>query len=196
MSTSSTREPLRLRRIVSSAVIMATAATAAIVLTAIVGGRSPMWLVSAEPIDIAEGVSITPASGWTLGHRGPNWVALNNADGSAQLRVAIKRADAADVGAALQADMEEYVTPAGLGNMSYLTAPDTNALQSANFQQQAFIDYSADVPAADGPIPVLGTFTELLNTSTQRSAFIDFRQNNNATAQAVDDGGMMIRSME
>ncbi|MCV7393213.1 hypothetical protein [Mycobacterium paraseoulense] len=33
------------------------------------------------------------------------------------------------------------------------------------------------------------------NTSNQRSAFIDFRQNNNATPRAVSEGGMMIESM-
>nr|WP_082983554.1 hypothetical protein [Mycobacterium scrofulaceum] len=155
-----------------------------------------MRLAAADPVDVAEGVSIVPAPGWTVGHRGPDWVALSNADDSAQLRVAVKPAGAADVGAVLQADMDEYVSSSGLGDMKNLTAPDTRPLQSANFQQQASIDYTADVPAPDGPIPVLGTFTELLNTSNQRSAFIDFRQNNNATPQAVDDGGMMIRSME
>jgi hypothetical protein len=47
-----------------------------------------------------------------------------------------------------------------------------------------------------GTIPVIGTFTELLNTSNGRSAFIDFRQDSGATTQAAGDGGMMIGSME
>lgn len=190
----STSEPIRPRR-VAAALAVATAVTAAIALFA-TAHPSPVRLASADPVDVAEGVSIVPAPGWTVGHRGPDWVALSNADGSAQLRVAVKPAGATDVGAVLQADMDEYVSSSGLGDMKNLTAPDTRPLQSANFQQQASIDYTADVPAPDGPIPVLGTFTELLNTSNQRSAFIDFRQNNNATPQAVDDGGMMIRSME
>lgn len=190
----STSEPIRPRR-VAAALAVATAVTAAIALFP-TAHPSPVRLASADPVDVAEGVSIVPAPGWTVGHRGPDWVALSNADGSAQLRVAVKPAGATDVGAVLQADMDEYVSSSGLGNMKNLTAPDTRPLQSANFQQQASIDYTADVPAPDGPIPVLGTFTELLNTSNRRSAFIDFRQNNNATPQAVDDGGMMIRSME
>ncbi|OBH86921.1 hypothetical protein A5681_14230 [Mycobacterium scrofulaceum] len=190
----STSEPIRPRR-VAAALAVATAVTAVIALFP-TAHPSPVRLAAADPVDVAEGVSIVPAPGWTVGHRGPDWVALSNADGSAQLRVAVKPAGAADVGAVLQADMDEYVSSSGLGDMKNLTAPDTRPLQSANFQQQASIDYTADVPAPDGPIPVLGTFTELLNTSNQRSAFIDFRQNNNATPQAVDDGGMMIRSME
>lgn len=190
----STLEPIRPRRL-AAALAVATAVTAATALFPAVH-PSPVRLASADPVAVAEGVSIVPAPGWTLGHRGPNWVAFSNADGSAQLRVAVKPAGTTDVGAVLQADIDEYASSSGLGDMKNLTAPNTQPLQSANFQQQASIDYTADVPAPQGPIPVLGTFTELLNTSNQRSAFIDFRQNNNATPQAVDDGGMMIRSME
>ncbi len=80
--------------------------------------------------------------------------------------------------------------------MKNLSAPNTKTLQGANFQQEASIDYTADVSTQQGTIPVIGTFSELLNTSNQLSAFIDFRQNGNATAQAASDGGMMIHSME
>ena len=51
-----------------------------------------------------------------------------------------------------------------------------------------------DQPA--GAIPVIGAFTELLNTSNGRSAFVDFRQDSSATTQGAADGGMMIGSME
>ncbi|OBI17976.1 hypothetical protein A5713_19200 [Mycobacterium sp. E2497] len=193
MNTSTLELP-RPRR-VGTAMAVATAMTATIVLN-VAAEPSPVRLASAEPIAVAQGVSISPAPGWTPGHRGPNWLALSNADGSAQLRVAVKPAGNTDVDAVLQGDMDQYASSSGLGNMRNLTALETQPLQSANFQQQASVDYTADVPAAEGRIPVIGTFTELLNTSNQRSVFIDFRQNNNATPQAVDDGGMMIRSME
>jgi hypothetical protein len=155
-------------------------------------------LTSADPIDIAQGISITPAPGWTLGNRGPNWVALNNADTSAQMRVTVKPASGTDVVAVLQADINQLTSTASaiLNNVKNLNAPDTNTLQSANFQQKASIDYTADVLTQQGTIPVIGKFSELLNTSNQLSAFIDFRQNGNATAQAASDGGMMIHSME
>jgi hypothetical protein len=51
------------------------------------------------------------------------------------------------------------------------------------------------VVSPQGTIPVIGTFTELLNTSNGKSAFIDFRQDGNATTQAAGEGGMMIDSM-
>jgi hypothetical protein len=174
--------------------VVAVALTTAVLLPA---KPSPAVVLTAgDAIGIAQGISVTPAQGWTLGHRGPNWVALSNADGSAQLRVAVKPAGGADPAAALQADMDQYTSSAGLSNLSNVTAPNTQPVQSPNFQQEASVDYTAEVPSAQGSIPVLGTFTELLNTSTGRSAFIDFRQNNNATPQAVDDGAMMIRSLE
>jgi len=124
-------------------------------------------------------------------------VALNNADFSAQMRVTVKPADGTDVVAVLQADINQLtsMSSAILSNVKNLSAPGTKTLQSANFQQKASIDYTADVLTQQGTIPVIGTFSELLNTSNQLSAFIDFRQNGNATSQAASDGGMMIDSM-
>ncbi|MGZ4514926.1 MAG: hypothetical protein ACXVX5_09490 [Mycobacterium sp.] len=194
---SSTPEPLRPRRVAIVAVAVATAMTAAIVLIGAAHAPSPVRLTSAEPIDIAQGVSIIPAPGWTLGHRGPNWVAISNADLSAQLRVTVKPAGGTDAVAVLQADKDQLAGNASavLSNVRDLGEPKTRTLQSRKFQQEASIDYTADVLAPEGAIPVIGTFTELLNTSNQQSAFIDYRQNNNATPQAASDGGMMIESM-
>ena len=69
------------------------------------------------------------------------------------------------------------------------------ALQSANFQQQASIDYTAEISTQQGTIPILGVFDELMNTSNHLSAFIDFRQDGESTIQSIVDGGTMIRSM-
>lgn len=187
-------------RLALIAVVIA-AATAAIVVTGKANPPEPplaVALASADPIDIAQGISITPAPGWTLGNRGPNWVALNNADYSAQLRVTVKPADGTDAVAVLQADINQLTNTASaiLSNVKQLSAPDTETLQGNNFQQEAFIDYTADVVTPEGAIPVIGRFSELLNTSNHKSAFVDFRQNNNATEQAAGDGGAMIRSMQ
>ncbi|BCP38096.1 hypothetical protein MINTMi198_34660 [Mycobacterium intracellulare M.i.198] len=155
-------------------------------------------LASGEAIAIAQGVSVTPAPGWTLGNRGPNWVALNNADTSAQMRITVKHAGGTDAAAVLRADIDQYVSGASaiLTGVNRLTAPDVTPLQGPNFQQQASLNYTAGVVNPQGTIPVIGTFTELLNTSNGRSAFIDFRQGSSATTQAAGDGGMMVGSME
>lgn len=155
-------------------------------------------LASDDAIAIAQGVSVTPAPGWTVGHRGPNWVALNNPDTSAQLRVTVKPAGGTDAAALLQADIDQFTSGASaiLTDVNRLNPPDTRPLPGANFQQQASVNYTATVLNPQGAIPVIGTFTELLNTANGRSAFIDFRQDSSATTQAADDGGMMIGSME
>ncbi|WP_370496296.1 hypothetical protein [Mycobacterium sp. pR1184] len=156
-----------------------------------------MRLASIDSVAIVSGVSITPAPGWTIADRGPNWVALSNNDSSAQLQVAVKPAGGADLVGMLQADINQLTgTPAaGLSNVKNLDAPITRAVQGNKFQQEAFINYTADVSGPQGPIPVIGTFNELLNTSTGQSAFIDFRQNDNATTQVDNDGGSMINSL-
>lgn len=189
------RRPLRL---IASALLIPLFVTSAIAFAGAAGQPQPSPVLTAvDPIDIAQGISITPAPGWRLGDRGPDWVALYNADSSAQMQVAVRPAGGTDVVAALQGDIDRATgSPSSkLTNVRNLSAPIIKPLQSAKFQQKASIDYTADVSGQQGGIPVLGTFSELLNTSSQLSAFIDFRQNNNATPQAAGDGGAMIDSM-
>ncbi|ORV52835.1 hypothetical protein AWC05_21270 [Mycobacterium florentinum] len=159
--------------------------------------RPPHALASADSVTIAGGVSITPAPGWTMADRGPNWVALSNPNSSAQLQVAVKPASGADLVGMLQADINQLTgTPAaGLINVKDLSAPITRTVQGANFQQETFMNYTADVLGPQGPIPVIGTFNELLNTSTRQTAFVNFRQDDSATTQVDNDGGAMINSM-
>lgn len=174
------------------------AAVAAMFVLAGPHGSVGIALASDEAIAIAQGVSVTPAPGWTLGNRGPNWVALNNADTSAQMRITVKHAGGTDAATVLQGDIDQYVSGASaiLAGVNRLTAPDVTPLQGPNFQQQASVNYTANVVNPQGTIPVIGMFTELLNTSNGRSAFIDFRQGGSATTQAAGDGGMMVGSME
>ncbi|WP_255313730.1 hypothetical protein [Mycobacterium malmoense] len=194
---SSILNPIRPRRAGAVAAVLATAVAAALLPIGAARAPSPVRLASADAIPIADGVSIVPAPGWTLGHRGPNWVALSNADLSAQMRVTVKPAGGTDVVAALQADKAQLAGTASavLTNVRDVSEPHTSTLPGPKFQQRASIDYTADVLAPQGPIPVIGTFTELLNTSSRQSVFVDYRQDNNATAQAASDGGMMIESM-
>lgn len=182
------------RRLWTLAVVGAVAAAMLMTVTA---HRPAVALASEDSVDIVPGVAIIPAPGWTVADRGPNWVALSNADSSAQLQIAVKSASAPDAVATLQADIDQLsATPgAGLTNVKPLTAPKTKALQGNNFQQEAFIDYTATAAAPQGPVPVLGTFSELWNNSSRQTAFVYYRQNDNATSQAVDDGGAMIASM-
>jgi hypothetical protein len=175
---------------------IAGAAATAIVLIANIN-RPPYARASADAIAIAGGISITPVAGWTMADRGPDWVALANPDSSAQLQVAVKPARGGDVVGLLQADIDQLTgtSAAGLINVKNLSAPTTRTVQGANFQQESFINYTADVSGPQGLIPVIGTFNELLNTSTRQTAFVNFRQDDGATTQVDNDGGAMIHSM-
>jgi hypothetical protein len=175
---------------------IAAAAATGIVLVANVN-KPAVALKSVDAVAVARGISVAPAPGWTIAKRGPDWVALANPDSSAQLQVAVEPASGTDLVGTLQADVGRLTgTPAaGLINVKDLSAPITKPVPGKNFQQEAFINYTADVAGPQGPIPVLGTFNELLNTSSRQTAFIDFRQNDNATTLVDNDGEAMIRSM-
>jgi hypothetical protein len=103
-------------------------------------------------------------------------VALNDAETIAQMRVTVKPAGGTGVVAVLQSDVNQFTGTASaiLGNVQNVSAPGIKA---------------------QGTIPVIGTCSELLNTSHGQSAFIDFRQDSTATTQAAGDGGTMIDSM-
>lgn len=108
---SSTRPPRAPSR--SGGRRLATAGLAALAVAVVWAGAAPpgaprVALVSGEAIAIAQGVSVTPAPGWTLGNRGPNWVALNNSDTTAQLRITVKPGAGTDAAALLQADVDQY----------------------------------------------------------------------------------------
>jgi hypothetical protein len=143
----------RLRRPVVTAAVIAVVILAPVAPTTLRG--SAIALTSADAIEIAQGISITPAPGWTLGNRGPNWVALNNADTSAQMRVTVKPAGGTDVVAVLQSDINQFTGTASaiLGDVKKLSAPGTKTVQGGNFRQEAFTDYTANVLTQQGIIP-------------------------------------------
>ncbi len=159
--------------------------------------RPAVTLLAAGAIDLGQGIFVTPAPGWTVGGQGPGWVTLHNTFATAEMEIKIKPAEGTDAAATLQADIDQLsnVSTTGLTNVRDLTIPTSKPLQSKNFEQEAAIDYSADGTSAMGPIPVVGTFVELLNTSTHRSAFIVFAQNGDSTVRADDQGTMMVDSM-
>ena len=178
-------------------VAIAAGVTAAIVLTGGTAGGGAVALTAADAVDIAPGISVTPAPGWTVGNQGPGWVMLHDAFSSAEMEIKIKPANGTDPVAALQADINQLssVSTTGLTNAKDLSAPVTKPLESANFQQEASIEYRADGASQIGAIPVIGSFIELLNTSNNQSAFVVFVQNADAPPRADSEGGAMIDSM-
>ncbi|WP_262491133.1 hypothetical protein [Mycobacterium simiae] len=159
-----------------------------------VGGWAVM-LTSAGPIDIGQGVSITPAPGWKLSDKRANSVALQNADASARMYVTVKPSDETDAVAVLQADINQSIKEWNGVTGVLLGKPATKTLQSNIFQQAAAIDYIAGLSTQEGSVALVGTFSELLNTSNRVSVFIDYRHSGQAPDQAVVDGKNMLGSM-
>jgi hypothetical protein len=174
------------------AVTVAATVTGAIALTGTIS--QPAVLLTA--VDIAPGVSVTPAPAWSVGTQGPGWVVLHNGFSTAAMEIRAKPASGTDPVAVLQGDVNNLgVTVTGLSNVNNLAPPVTKPVPGANFQQEASIDYGADGSSQSGTVPVIGSFIELLNTSTHQSAFIIFEQNGDATTQVDNSGGLMIDSM-
>ncbi|QUR69498.1 hypothetical protein F6B93_00715 [Mycobacterium spongiae] len=156
-----------------------------------------MTLTVGDAVELAPGVSVTPAPGWTVGEQGPGWVTLHNGFATAEMEIKVKPANGTDPVAVLQDDISQLsnVSTTGLTNVRDLGAPETEQLQSRNFHTEATIDYSADGTSRMGPTPVIGSFTELLNTANRQSAFIVFAQNEDAPGNVDGEGTAMIESM-
>ncbi|MBW0019873.1 MAG: hypothetical protein JO236_20300 [Mycobacterium sp.] len=178
------------------ALAIAGAVAAAIGLAGTVD-RPMVTLTAGDGLDLAPGISVTPAPGWTVEDQGSGWVILHNAFSTAELEVKIKPARGTDPVAVLQSDINQLssLSTTGLTNVRDLSAPTSKPVQSANFQQESGIDYTADGTSRMGLIPVIGSFIELLNTSTHQSAFVVFAQNGDAPTRADNEGQTMIDSL-
>jgi hypothetical protein len=176
---------------------VAIAAAAAIALITAIN-RPGVTLTSADGIELASGISVTPAPGWTVGNQGPGWVTLHNAFSTAELEIKVKPSNGTDPVALLQSDISNLsnVSTTGLTNVRDTSTPTPIPLGSGNFQQQASINFNADGSARTGPVPVNGWFTELLNASTHQSAFVVFDQNGDAPMRADGDAQAMLDSMQ
>ena len=180
--STSEHHPRRRIGIAVRAVAVAATVTGAIALT----GTLSQPAVTLTAVDVAPGVSVNPAPAWSVGSQGPGFVVLHNGFSTAAMEIRAKPASGTDPPAVLQGDINNLgVTVTGLTNVQNLSAPTTKPLQGAHFQQEASINYSADGSSQSGTVPVIGSFIELLNTSTHQSAFIIFEQNGDATTQVT-----------
>jgi hypothetical protein len=178
-------------------VAVAAAVTAAIFVTGVIN-RPAVRLAWADGIELASGISVAPAPGWTVGNEGPGWVTLHNAFSTALLEVKVKPSTGTDPVAVLQGDINSLsgMSTTGLINVRETGAPAPIPLGGGNFQQQATVTFDADGSSRSGPLPVTGWFTELLNTSTHQSAFVVFEQNGDAPVRADGDAQAMLNSLQ
>jgi hypothetical protein len=159
----------------------------------LVGER--MLAVGGKPVEVVEGVSLTPASGWTVENQDKGVVMLMNAKKDAMLLVAAGVADSKDAAAVLDADMRKFIENFGLTNVKG-TKPKTGTLDSKTFQESVSRGFTGDAETQQGTINVVGMFAELMNTSTGMSAFIVYQAPGQDEYDAsAEDADKMISSM-
>lgn len=152
--------------------------------------------LQAGPVDLGAGVSVTPASGWTIYDHGPSWVSLVNRGHSATLFAAAGKANTTDIGSEATYLVNQSIRGQGYTNVQE-SPGQPQTLQGRNFQQLLEIDYTADIQDNQGTMQVWGGWVTLYNPATQRSGFIQFAGNSQRDFQAaLPDAGGMLLSME
>ena len=116
---------------------IAATVTAAI---AVGGAVNPpaLTLFAADGIELAPGISVIPAPGWTVGNQGPGWVTLHNAFSTALFEIKVKPSKGTDPAAVLQNDINHLsnVSTTGLTNVRDSSAPNVIPLPGLNFSSK------------------------------------------------------------
>jgi len=150
---------------------------------------------TAGSVSIGNGISLTPAPGWTIEGNQPHSVMLLSADSTAEMFVTVGAAESTDITQVLSDDIKNLVN-GYLTNIQLLSKSQVGTIQSNNFQQKLAIAYSADLQTQQGSTPVVGVFIELLNPTTQNSAYIDLHAVSDAAFNAAEnDAVAMVNSM-
>jgi hypothetical protein len=154
-------------------------------------------LTTAAAVPLPNGLSLTPADGWTVNNTQSNGVWLCNSDCTASLWVGVGHSTITDVGALLQAQINNQTSGSKSGFTNVQTAQlQTEELQSNNFQRHAWVGYTANVSTQQGTIPTEGIFSSLLNTSTGVTAFLNLEASSDAAFnQAAPANKTMAASM-
>jgi hypothetical protein len=154
-----------------------------------------MLAVSGKPVEVVEGVSLTPADGWTVEEQDKGVALLMNADKTAMLFVTAGVSDSKDAAEVLAADMQKFAEENSMANVK-VTKPKTGTLDSKNFQEVVSRGFTGDLETQQGTINLVGMFAELMNTSTGMSAFIVYNAPSEDDYDASsEDADTMISSM-
>jgi hypothetical protein len=146
-------------------------------------------------INFPDGVTLTVAPGWTIVQSSQTWVLLANSDNSALME--------ADSGKSAMPDITEEAgfmagqdtLRSGLTNV--VEEPQgVQAVQGTHFTQSLQVNYTANRQTHQGTMQLYGIWVTLLNASTQKTGFIDFRAiSPDAFQAALPDAKSMLASM-
>jgi hypothetical protein len=147
---------------------------------------------------IGNGISITPAPGWTLVKQDKmgQVLSLQNSDGSARLIVGVFKSHKTDVGQVLSDGITNSISSSNYSNVQQ-GQPQQKSLQGKNFQQEDSVTFSATWTDSQGNTGTdYGVWGALLNPSTTESAFLYmFAVDNDSANAATPDFNTMVSSI-
>lgn len=151
---------------------------------------------AAPAVNLANGISITPASGWMVTRQGQGSASLSNSDQTAALFATAGKADTPDIGAESSILINQVIQGGGLTNVEQNPTP-VEPVQGKNFQQLIEVDYTANIQTNQGTDQLYGGWVTFYNASTGMSGFMDFYAPTQALFKAaLPDAAQMMLSIE
>jgi hypothetical protein len=159
---------------------------------------TPLAAGTPSTIDMGNGVTLTPASEWTIYKQGQGFAQLQNSDQSAELIALVGQANASSITQESAEMIKAQIQTNGLTNVQQVPAgPPQQLKNSKNFQQMYVVGYNATLQNNQGTTQLYGTWVTLFNSSTHLGAFVDFNAADQKTFNAsLHDVASMLASME
>ena len=163
---------------------------------ALASSSSSLAAGSAATVNLADGISITVAPGWTITRQGQGSASLSNSDQTALLFATAGDADTPDIGQESSMLINQVIQGGGLTNVQQTLTP-VESVQGKNFQKLLEVDYTANVQTNQGTDQLYGGWVTFYNASTGMSGFLDFYAPTQALFKAaLPDAAQMMVSME
>jgi hypothetical protein len=151
---------------------------------------------TATTINLGNGVTLTPAPGWTVTNQDQGWAVLANSDHSAVFGAGIRMADTPDINQEATASINAYIQSGGITNVQQNRVGQAQTVQGKNFQQALQVNFTGNVQTNQGTSQLYGQWVELFNPSTRIAGFATLQATSaDALQAAVPDGGSMLASM-
>jgi hypothetical protein len=163
---------------------------------ALASSSSSLAAGSAATVNLADGISMTVAPGWTITRQGQGSASLSNRDQTAVLFATAGDADTPDIGQESSMLINQVIQGGGLTNVQQTLTP-VESVQGKNFQKLLEVDYTANVQTNQGTDQLYGGWVTFHNASTGMSGFLDFYAPTQALFKAaLPDAAQMMVSME
>ena len=149
-----------------------------------------------DSVEVADGISITPAPGWKVAQQWDQDLLLLNNDGTAAMYVLVGAVESRDIQQVLSDDIQWETDQVGLTDVKLGDFGEPNKVTSNVFNQSLGVPYAAVMPTQQGTQQIYGIFFELLNTKTGQASFIDLSAlSQEELDAAVKDADTMVNSM-